>query len=247
MMGVGSREEGEDDSDEDDANEDQPTPWMDRLKVTSVAESASQLLECYTDTCWHQNLDSEDPTVLALRHKRLSLDDNSQVIATALTFIFRCFSLHVFNRIVKNSLSVSGKLSPGKQANHPSENSILNLTGPHAQYVVQSFLSVHYRVQNVFYKESYIHEFMDLLNLSGHAGQEPYQGSDYLCVTDTEVAGWDSNTLLQKHKHYNLHIIPENPEAPKSFSLETCQALGINVYQRRQLHGNALLLPAHLC
>lgn len=85
--------------------------------------------------------------------------------------------------------------------------------------------------------------------MSGHNDASgPYSAGCCLSVLDTEVASWTLEELLQKHRKHDLHIVPQDPLKPMEFNEETCQALGIDVYQPREVHGRDIFcLYLSLC
>jgi hypothetical protein len=79
--------------------------------------------------------------------------------------------------------------------------------------------------------------FRALLDLSGHKNEScPNRARCCLSVLDAEVASWSLETLLDKHKNYDLHIVPKDPCEPVGFTIETCKVLGLNVYQPMEVH-----------
>lgn len=65
----------------------------------------------------------------------------------------------------------------------------------------------------------------------------PHESSDYLAVLMSDFNNWAAGTKLDMHRKYNLHIIPDEETTGKPFDVETCENLGINVHQWRDVHG----------
>lgn len=76
-----------------------------------------------------------------------------------------------------------------------------------------------------------------LLGLSGHADANgPRISESVLTVLDTDIATWTIGKLREAHKYHEIHIVPANPTKPRPFDSDTCEALGINMDQLRQVH-----------
>ncbi|KAF8582109.1 hypothetical protein K439DRAFT_1618502 [Ramaria rubella] len=74
---------------------------------------------------------------------------------------------------------------------------------------------------------------------SGHNRDErPYKSHNCISVLDMTVASWSNEKLLKMHKDCNIHVIPSQPPAPQGFNRQTCEKIGMNVYQTRQVHEN---------
>ncbi|KAF8572876.1 hypothetical protein K439DRAFT_1625468 [Ramaria rubella] len=82
-------------------------------------------------------------------------------------------------------------------------------------------------------------EFHAMIHLSGHHREEgPFEALDYICVTEDEINSWDDKKLLQTHATHEIYVVPsDTSHKEKEFSKETCQWLGMNVYQTREVHG----------
>ena len=79
-----------------------------------------------------------------------------------------------------------------------------------------------------------------LLALSGHDSPNGPQNSEsVLTVLDTELATWPLTRLLDAHRRQDIHIVPANASQPIAFNSSTYEALGINMHQRRQIHGKS--------
>jgi hypothetical protein len=77
-----------------------------------------------------------------------------------------------------------------------------------------------------------------LLVLSGHGDENGPRTSDsLLTVLDTDIATWSSAALRDAHSKHDIHIVPADPCSPLAFKASTCEALGINLHQSRQVHG----------
>lgn len=77
-----------------------------------------------------------------------------------------------------------------------------------------------------------------LLELSGHTGQDgPPTSGSVLAVLDTDIEAWPVEKLREMHSKYDIHIVPKKPRRPMDFDIKTCQALGINIDQLREVHG----------
>ncbi|KAF8577377.1 hypothetical protein K439DRAFT_1622133 [Ramaria rubella] len=81
-------------------------------------------------------------------------------------------------------------------------------------------------------------EFHARIHISGHHREEgPFEALDYICVTEDEINSWDDKKLLQTHATHEIHVVPsDTSHKEKEFSKETCQWLGMNVYQTREVH-----------
>ncbi|KAF8574694.1 hypothetical protein K439DRAFT_1624130 [Ramaria rubella] len=77
-----------------------------------------------------------------------------------------------------------------------------------------------------------------MIHISGHHREEgPFKALDYICVTEDEINSWDNKKLLQTHATHEIHVVPSNTSfKEKDFSKETCQWLGMNVYQTHEVH-----------
>ncbi|KAF8577667.1 hypothetical protein K439DRAFT_1621910 [Ramaria rubella] len=83
-----------------------------------------------------------------------------------------------------------------------------------------------------------LERFHDLLEASGHNRDErPYKSHNCISMLDTTVASWSNEKLLKTHKDCDIHVIPSQPSAPQGFNRQTCEKIGMNVYQTRQVHG----------
>jgi hypothetical protein len=77
-----------------------------------------------------------------------------------------------------------------------------------------------------------------LLDLSGHGDEKgPLESKSLLTVLDTDIAAWPVARLREVHRKQDIHIVPARPCTPVDFKASTCQALGINLHQSRQVHG----------
>ncbi|KAF8585343.1 hypothetical protein K439DRAFT_1615989 [Ramaria rubella] len=81
-------------------------------------------------------------------------------------------------------------------------------------------------------------EFHAMIHISGHHREEgPFEALDYICVTEDEINSWDNKKLLQTHATHEIHVVPSHTShKEKEVSKETCQWLGMNVYQTREVH-----------
>jgi ribosomal protein L13E len=76
-----------------------------------------------------------------------------------------------------------------------------------------------------------------LLELSGHnAADGPPLKYSVMTVLDTDIAAWPIDKLRKVHAEFNIHIVPSHPRTT-GFNARTCEALGINMDQSRQVHG----------
>jgi cellulose biosynthesis protein BcsQ len=76
-----------------------------------------------------------------------------------------------------------------------------------------------------------------LLELSGHnATDGPPLKYSVMTVLDTDIAAWPIDKLKKVHAEFNIHIVPSHPKSG-GFNARTCEALGINMDQTRQVHG----------
>lgn len=77
-----------------------------------------------------------------------------------------------------------------------------------------------------------------LLDRSGHyLPPGPFRSNAVLSVLDTEIATWPITRLREIHSKKDIHIVPKDPSTPMAFTASTCEALGINLDQSRQVHG----------
>jgi hypothetical protein len=77
-----------------------------------------------------------------------------------------------------------------------------------------------------------------LLVLSGHGDENgPWKSDCLLTVLDTDIATWPLTKLRDAHSTQDIHIVPADPSTPMAFKASTCEALGINLEQSRQVHG----------
>lgn len=77
-----------------------------------------------------------------------------------------------------------------------------------------------------------------LLEESGHGAQYgPFKSTTVLSVLDTDIATWPIAKLRDVHSKKDIHIVPADPSTPIAFKASTCEALGINLHQSRQVHG----------
>jgi hypothetical protein len=84
-------------------------------------------------------------------------------------------------------------------------------------------------------------ELDTLLTLSEHNSAEgPRTSESVLRVLDTEIANWSLDQWQQAHAKHNIHIIPASPPEGMTFSATTCEKLGIDIHQTRQVHGKPL-------
>ncbi|KAF8575631.1 hypothetical protein K439DRAFT_1623444 [Ramaria rubella] len=81
-------------------------------------------------------------------------------------------------------------------------------------------------------------EFHVMIHISGHHRKEgPFEALDYICVTEDEINSWDNKKLLQMHATHEINMVPsDTSRKEKEFSKETCQWLGMNVYQTCEVH-----------
>ncbi|KAF8573448.1 hypothetical protein K439DRAFT_1625074 [Ramaria rubella] len=89
-------------------------------------------------------------------------------------------------------------------------------------------------------------EFHAMIHISGHHCQEgPFEALDYICVTEDRINSWDDKK--QMHATHEIHVVPsDTSRKEKEFSGETCQWLGMIVYQTREVHnGQALTDNPH--
>ncbi|KAF8585367.1 hypothetical protein K439DRAFT_1616008 [Ramaria rubella] len=83
-----------------------------------------------------------------------------------------------------------------------------------------------------------LEHFRDLLEASGNNRDErPYKSHNCISVIDTMVASWSNEKLLKMHKDCDIHVIPSQPPPLQGFNCQTCEKIGMNVYQTRQVHG----------
>jgi hypothetical protein len=95
-------------------------------------------------------------------------------------------------------------------------------------------------IQLIFLKAEEMVMLDTLIALSGHDGPNGPQNSDsVLTVLDTELATWPLTRLQDAHRKQDIHIVPANPSEPMAFDSSTCEALGINMHQTRQIHGKS--------
>ena len=81
-------------------------------------------------------------------------------------------------------------------------------------------------------------EFQEQLKLTGHDKDTgPTISRCCQMLLDTEVMSWSIEQLQENFGTYDLHVVPNEPFTPKPLSEETCQSLGINIHQRREVHG----------
>jgi hypothetical protein len=77
-----------------------------------------------------------------------------------------------------------------------------------------------------------------LLVLSGHSDENgPRTSGSLLTVLDTDIATWSIAALRDAHHKCDIHIVPADPHSPLAFTASSCEALGINLHQSRQVHG----------
>ena len=96
-------------------------------------------------------------------------------------------------------------------------------------------------VELILLKAEEIDMLDSLLALSGHdSPNDPQNSESVLTVLDTELATWPLTTLQDAHRRQDIHIVPANTSQPIAFNSSTCEALGINMHQRCQIHGKSL-------
>jgi len=72
---------------------------------------------------------------------------------------------------------------------------------------------------------------------AGHTHDStPHLATSCLSVTEETMNSWSREEFEANHRNYDIHVIPTNPVV-KGFNVETCEDLGINVYQLREVHG----------
>lgn len=83
-------------------------------------------------------------------------------------------------------------------------------------------------------------ELETLLELSGHNQVNgPGTSGSVFTVLDTDIATWPISKLRKVHADYDIHIVPADPSEPMAFDARTCEALGINMDQPREVHGKS--------
>ncbi|KAF8574752.1 hypothetical protein K439DRAFT_1624097 [Ramaria rubella] len=120
---------------------------------------------------------------------------------------------------------------------HEELTSIWKDTGNPNQPFVRNSFTTHWPETSV--RMPGLKCFRDLLEASGHNRDErPYKSHNCISVLDTTVASWSNEKLLKMHKDCDIHVIPSQPPAPQGFNHQTCEKIGMNVYQTCQVHEN---------
>ena len=78
-----------------------------------------------------------------------------------------------------------------------------------------------------------------LLEISGHSSAKgpSLSGTSVLAVLDSDIMTWPVEKLKQMHSLYDIHIIPEQGTKGLDFDIKSCEWLGLNIDQMRQVHG----------
>ncbi|KAF8581052.1 hypothetical protein K439DRAFT_1619362 [Ramaria rubella] len=117
----------------------------------------------------------------------------------------------------------------------PSLTSVWEDTGNPNQPFVRNSFTTHWPETSM----AGLKHFRDLLEASGYNRDEkPYKSHNCISVLDMMVASLSHENLLKMHKDCDIHVIPSQPPAPQGFNCQTCEKIGMNVYQTRQVHEN---------
>lgn len=96
----------------------------------------------------------------------------------------------------------------------------------------------------VIFQQDEIKQLDELLELSGHSNCEdgPRTSHSVMTVLDTDIATWPLSKLRETHKFADIHIVPAKDPSMNSCCATTCEDLGINMEQLREVHGKSFQL-----